>query len=450
MKILYITHLYPPEHIGGTENYTHALAKGLIALGHETQVLCVTEWGHGEQYWNGQSDDLFEGVPVRRLALNWMKAPDVNRYLYDNPIVGNYVEKYLGEFKPDLVHVTSCNTLSASVIDAAKQAGLPIVVTLTDFWFACPRVTLVKGNGTICDGDVPESECLRCLLHQSKAYRLPRFLLRENLTIKLLSKVSQYGAVTRIPGLRGMAMNIHDRRTTLHRALEKADRVLIASRHARDLFELNGFSRPIEVVPYGHDLSWLNSYPGKTPRDVVNFGFIGQISPMKGPHLLIDAFNSLGQEGKARLLIYGNMDKDPGFGQQLRLLADGRSDIEFRGAYAHPESGKVFSEIDVLVVPSLWRDYPLIVNEAFATRTPVIATDIDGLTEFVKPEINGLLFKRNSSEDLARQLRRLITEPELLPRLRSGIPPVRCIDEAIEEMFGIYESVSVKHQKVMS
>ena len=448
MKTLYITHLYPPQHIGGTENYTHALAKGLIALGHQAQVLCVADWESGERYWNGQSDDVFDGVPVRRLKLNWTKAPDVNRSLYDNPVSADYVKKYLSEIKPDLVHITSCNTLSASVIGAVKQAGLPVVVTLTDYWFVCPQVNLVKGDGSICDGHVAEHECVRCLLYGSKAYGWPRQVLSENLTVKLLSAVSQYGKITRFPGLRGMAMDIRDRRRKVHHALQQADRVLTASESARDLFRLNGFSMPIEVVPYGHDLAWLDHYAGKTPRKMLSFGFIGQISPMKGPHLLIDAYKNASQDGQARLLIYGNMEKDPAFSHQLRSLATGRTDIDFRGTYQHAESGKVFSEIDVLVVPSLWNDYPLIINEAFAAQTPVIASDLAGMSEFVRPEINGLLFKRGDMASLALQLRRVIDEPQLLARLRSGVPHVKRIEEAVEEILRSYDGVLARSQAV--
>lgn len=448
MKVLYLTHLYPPQHIGGTENYTHALAKGLSALGHQAQVLCVTDWERGERYWNGPSDDVFDGVPVRRLRMNWMKAPEVNRYLYDNPMVADYVEKYLGEIKPDLVHVTSCNTLSASVVKAAKQAGLPVVVTLTDFWFVCPRVTLLKGDGSNCSGHVAAHECIECLMYGSKAYRWPRRVLPENLNLKLFNTLSQHGKITRFPGLRGMAMDICDRRTKLHLALAQADRVLTASPSARDLFLLNDFSMPIEVVSYGHDLSWLNHYVGKTLRKVLSFGFIGQISPMKGPQLLIDAYKNASQNGQARLLIYGNMEKDPGFSQQLRSLADGRQDIEFRGTYSHADSGKVFSEIDALVVPSLWNDYPLIINEAFAAQTPVIATDLGGMSEFVQPEVSGLLFKRGDLMGLTHQLRRVIEEPKLLERLRAGIPNVKSIEEAIQEMLRIYEGVRANRQVV--
>lgn len=441
MKILFLTHLYPPNHIGGTENYTHGLAKGLIQAGHQVNVLCVEEWAHGGRYWNGYTDDVYEGVPVRRLHLNWMKAPDVNRYLYDNPLVAQHLKEYLGEWQPDIVHVTSCITLSASVIAVAKQVGLPVVVTLTDFWFICPRVTLLRGDGKSCDGQVTEWECLECLLRGAKAERWSKRVLSPIMAIKFLGAISKHGGITRWPGLRGMAMDINQRRAVLHRAVQKADRVLIASQAAFDLFRRNEFSIPISIVPYGHDLSWLSEYAGKNPSSTRRFGFIGQIAMMKGPQLLIQAFRNVVETGKARLFIYGNLDKDPSFSQQLRSLADGRADIEFRGTYPHSASAQVFADMDVLVVPSLWNDYPLIINEAFAARTPVIASDFGGMSEFVQHEVNGLLFKRGSQQDLEAQLQRVIAEPDLLARLRVEIPAVKSMKKAVEEMIAIYNQL---------
>jgi glycosyltransferase involved in cell wall biosynthesis len=441
VKLLFISHFYPPTHIGGTETYTHGLAQGLVRAGHQVQILCAGDWESGQDYLSGSREDVYQGVPVRRLQLNWTKAPDPNHYLYDNPVTAHYLQEWLPKFEPDLVHVTSCNTLSASVIGVAKRMGIPVVVTLTDFWFICPQVTLLRSDRQVCDGQVAESECLECLLRGAKVERWSKRMLPQTEAVRFLGALSRYGKLTRLPGLRGMALDIHERRAVLHQALEQADRVLIASASARELFRRNGFTMPIEVVPYGHDLTWLSGYSGKSPSKEVRFGFIGQIAPMKGPQVLVESFRSANRDGRARLLIYGNLDKDPSFGEHLRALAAGCAEIEFRGTYPHRESGRIFAELDVLVVPSLWHDYPLIINEAFATGTPVIASDFGGMSEFVKPGVNGLLFERGSVENLACQLRRLIVEPGFLAQLQKGIPPVKRMAEATDEMIEIYHEI---------
>lgn len=443
MKILFVTLFYPPAHFGGTETYTHGLAKGLQQRGHSVQVLCAENWGKGKSYWNGATDDLYEDVPVRRLHLNWTKAPDVNSYLFYNPLVEELVNEYLTEWKPEIVHVTSCQTLSASVIAAAKQAGLPVVVSLTDFWFMCPRVTLMRGNGDMCDGQVEAWECIRCLMQGSKMDRWSKALLPESVNPPILLELSRQSWLTQLPGLRGMALDINHRRRVLHDALELADRLLIASEAARNLFQGAGFSMPIEIVPYGHDLGWLGAYSGKTRSDEIRFAFVGQLGLMKGPQLLIEAYRAMNSRRPTRLLMYGDLQKDPEFTQHLSALARDRGDIEFRGTYPHNESARIFSEIDVLVVPSLWYDYPLIINEAFATGTPVIASDLGGMRELVTHRRNGLLFQRGNIQDLTRQLESIANEEGMVTELQGGIPQVRRMGDAVAEMLAIYESMSI-------
>ena len=72
MKILLITSFFPPTHTAGTETYTLGIARGLLQAGHQVRVICGGKWNEGETYWNGYTDDLYEGVLVRRFNLNWV------------------------------------------------------------------------------------------------------------------------------------------------------------------------------------------------------------------------------------------------------------------------------------------------------------------------------------------------------------------------------------------
>jgi glycosyltransferase involved in cell wall biosynthesis len=93
------------------------------------------------------------------------------------------------------------------------------------------------------------------------------------------------------------------------------------------------------------------------------------------------------------------------------------------------------------VVPSLWYDFPLIIHEAFATKTPVIATNLGGMAEAVTHGVDGLLFERGDAADLAGQINRVLEEPGLLEHLREGIPPVKTIAEEVNELESIYREL---------
>ena len=219
----------------------------------------------------------------------------------------------------------------------------------------------------------------------------------------------------------------------LRNALTLPDHRITASNFVRDVFVSNGVDVPIAVQPYGHDLGWLSSYRGKSRSNLLRLGFVGQIVASKGVHLILQALAHLPRAHLERLslIIYGNMNHMPSYGQQIRDLASGLSNVKFGGTYQHAESADVFSKIDVLLVPSLWFDFPLIIYEAFATQTPVIATNLGGMAKAISNNCSGLLFERGDAGDLARQIQRLLDERELLDRLRQGAPAVRTVRDEV-------------------
>lgn len=444
MRILFITNGYPPHRWAGTETYTAGIAKRLTERGHDVQVVCGGGWDTGSRYWNGYSDEVRQGVPVRRVHLNWKRAPHPFAYLYDNPVVAEHLGAYLNESEPDLVHVTSCETLSASVLRVAKEAGLPLVLSLTDFWFLCPQTILLRSDGENCNGLTTAWECLRCKLYRTKAYRWSSAVLPEQGVSSLLTTVGRVPVLARQRGLRGMAGDMARRKAYLQEALHWPDVRTTASPFVRDVYVATGVTAPIRLQPYGHDLSWLEGYRGKEPSEVIRIGFIGQIVASKGVHLLLEAVRSLnGSLGhRYRLVIYGNLDKTPEYGARLRTLAAGFDNIRFCGTYSHDESADVYARIDVLVVPSLWFDFPLVIYEAFATGTPVIATNLGGMAEAVTDETGGLLFERGDVEGLTKQMRRILVESDLLERLRAGIPPVKTIEEEVSELEEMYTTLA--------
>jgi glycosyltransferase involved in cell wall biosynthesis len=91
LKILFLANGFPPDRWAGTETYTAGIAKKLQKRGHHVQVLCAGRWQEGLKYWNGYDDDVHHGIPVRGLNLNWKKATDPFRYLYDNPLVEDFL-----------------------------------------------------------------------------------------------------------------------------------------------------------------------------------------------------------------------------------------------------------------------------------------------------------------------------------------------------------------------
>ncbi|MCJ7694897.1 MAG: glycosyltransferase, partial [Anaerolineaceae bacterium] len=155
------------------------------------------------------------------------------------------------------------------------------------------------------------------------------------------------------------------------------------------------------------------------------------------------AFNHDPLEEKAQLLIFGPYDQESAYRDSIKRSINGnKQSIRVCGGFSHDQLGEVLSEIDVLVVPSVWHENnPRVIQEAFAAQTPVIASNVGGMAEFVQHEVNGLLFDRSNEIDLARQLSRIVNEEGLLERLRCGIKPVKKIEVEVEELIKIYEEL---------
>lgn len=439
MRILLATHFFPPGHLGGTEVLTLGLARALQKANQTVNVICAEDWDTAPSHSIRHTDDLVENISVRRLHFNWSKSPDVFTYLYNNPEVERNMLNFLSQIQPDIVHITSCYSLSASIIWAASKLGIPIVLTATDFWFLCARNTLLRNDGSLCS--VPEDpwECARCMLAEAKFYRWPRKVLPEATVTNLLKVTSRFPFLTRQRGLRGMLGDWGDRSSFLLESLKKISYIFTASHFLEKLFIKQGISpEQMRFSAYGLDTSWARGFETKTQSPYLRIGFIGQILPFKGPDILIRAFNKISPDLSVQLKIFGDLSKTPGYGNYLKRLAGTDGRICFLGTFPNEKMGEILTEIDVLVVPSTWYDFPLVVSSALATKTPVIATNLPGMNELVEHEKNGLLFERNDVDGLAYNLNQLINHPELLKKLRAGIEPVKTVDQMAIEYLDCY------------
>jgi len=153
---------------------------------------------------------------------------------------------------------------------------------------------------------------------------------------------------------------------------------------------------------------------------------------------------------RTKLVIYGDVNKDPGYMTELKTIMEKKANanIEFLGSFSHELLGETLASIDLLVVPSQWQENnPRVIQEAFASKTPVIASNVGGISEFVEHEKNGLLFDRGDVEELTAQLLRIVDEPSLLNQLRSGIQAVKSISEEISEFEEIYKDLIARQNK---
>jgi glycosyltransferase involved in cell wall biosynthesis len=446
VKILFATHFFPPGHLGGTESYTLGLAQALRRMGHETYVVCAENFGVGASWSPRHVDTVYDGIPVRRLSWNWEQAPDPFVDYYRNAPVAEHVGAYLRELRPDVVHITSCYTLGAGIIGAAREAGIPIVATLTDFWFICPRTTLQRGDGTLCDGPRSAVDCQRCQAVKTRVYRALTTVLPADQVAAGLLAVSRVPSIARLRGFRGYVGDAEKRVVYLRGELARVDRVLAPSRFLWDMFVRNGFPADrIDVSPYGYgiDVAWLQQLRERPSGGPIRIGYIGQIDHIKGVDVLVKAFLRAELGDRAELRIHGDMSKRPAFAADLERLAAGSPAVQFGGPFDRAAIADVMSELDLIVVPSVWyENAPVTISEAFAARRPVVATNLGGMSDLVEHEVNGLLFEKGDVQGLTDSLRRLVLDQSLRERLRSNIRSPRTIDDDAQYLVQTYGEIA--------
>lgn len=451
MHILLITHFFPPTHNAGTENYTLGLAQAFLAKGHEVHVLCAEDWHSGQEYWNGVTEDSYLGVPVTRIHLNWTKATNPNHVLFESMQVEQWLDHYLHNHRPDIIHVTSTYSLGVGLLRSARRAHIPLVLTLMDFWFLCPRTSLLRSDDQLCDGRTTPWECQECLLTSSHLYLRTRAVLSLELQPVLWSGIAHVPLLARRRGARGLALDMDRRKAEMRKELELPNLILAHSAFVQKMVAQAGLSQRVLHLSNGLDLAWSASYQGKSPSSLLRFGYIGQITKIKGVHLLVQAFKQLAGWERAHLAIWGDLQHEPLYGQELIDLVANHPAITLHGPFRRAQLADVLAEIDVLVVPSMWyENAPLVIAEAFVTRTPVIATNLGGMAEAVSHENNGLLFERGNVMDLSKQLARFLDEPALLTKLHNGIGTVKSVDQEVLQLQALYLTLREQPEQIIA
>ena len=143
--------------------------------------------------------------------------------------------------------------------------------------------------------------------------------------------------------------------------------------------------------------------------------------------------------------IYGNLNVAERYSRKLMNSAVNDRRIEFCGKFHPDDLPKIHESIDVLIVPSVWyENSPNVILEAFALKTPVIASNLGGMAELIEDGQNGFVFEVGDAEHLAEKIKELINHPERLASLQEGILPLRSQRAEIDDLESIYRHVCVK------
>lgn len=189
------------------------------------------------------------------------------------------------------------------------------------------------------------------------------------------------------------------------------------------------------------------------PRGGPTLLFLGRIDePRKGLQVLVAALPAICElHPDVKLLVAG-----PGETESLaaHLAPQVAGHVEFLGLISDADKVAAFHSVDVYVAPNTGGEsFGIVLLEAMASQTPVVASDIDAFSRVLEAGNAGALFANEDSTDLARVINQLLDDPDERERLGTeGLRRAKMFDWATvaRDVERVYESVTVSGEKVQA
>jgi glycogen synthase len=389
MKLLLYSHFFAPS-IGGVETVVYLLANGLSELRNargeqEFELTLITETPKGK-FDDASVDFRIERQPTFALLCGLFREADV-------------------------VHVAGPALKPMAI---ARLFRKKFVVEHHGFQAICPNGLLLhKPGNCICPGHFQQGhyqECVRCeaqtMRFSQACFSVLRMFPRNALVKQAAANIAvSHAALKRL--------NLPRLRVIYH-----------------GLPEPNGDAKFPQV---------------RQARESLVFAFIGRFVEEKGINLLLRAAELLRQTKREfKLLLIGDGPERKRIEHDLELTQLSNL-VRITGYLRGIELAKVTSEVDVVIMPSIWEETAgMAAMEQMLSGKPVVAAQIGGLAEIV--DETALTFPAGDAARLADCMRRVIDEPDLIAVLgekaRARAERMFSLRRMVEEHASLYRQIA--------
>jgi glycosyltransferase involved in cell wall biosynthesis len=414
--------------VGGVESHTHELARELGARGHRVAAFAL-DFGAGLEPYSVATKE-HEGVRVTRLAYRFHD----HRALADlvvRPRASAALVAWARAEKLALVHVHHASGHGLALVPALVAAGIPVVMTLHDYWPLCPRGQMLRTDGAVC-AEAEPARCAPCLA-ETWPHLMP-----------------SRGGEGRGP--LGEELGRDDARTAAARTRFALDCLLSAralftpSAATRAVFVRAGLpEKRIFVVPNGVEVEGLAREVARQravepARAELRLGVLGTVLPSKGALELAEALVLADVPGLT-LEIHGNEPSyhgDTRYLEALRALAAHEPRVRLHGPFAHGELARILAGLDGVAAPSRWNEvFGLTVREARAAGLPVLVSDAGALAEVAEGGAAGMVVPAEDRAAWAAALRRF-ADPAERARWRAHAARPRTTAQMTDQLEAAY------------
>ena len=190
--------------------------------------------------------------------------------------------------------------------------------------------------------------------------------------------------------------------------LQYADAIVVGSSFIKmSLNDFPGLLPPIKVIPYGFpEVNYSRKYEPIVDRKIKVL-FVGTLSQQKGLSYMFESWERFHNKIDLTVVGAGDIDECP-------IMKEYLSSVNYLGTLFHDEILKIMSSQDVLIFPSLFDGFGLVVTEAMSQGTPCIVSDRSCGPDIITNGYDGWIIEAGSTESISRVLKSIIDNPDLL------------------------------------
>ena len=375
MRVLQINKFFHNQ--GGSEAYFFGLSKILEDHGHKVIHFSVKN----EKNEKSNQDDFFiNGINFGKRENIFKDIKKFGHSLYSLE-AKRKLEKLILETKPEVAHLHNISHhISPSIFSVLKKYKIPVVQTLHDYQLICPNYRLLT-QGRVCE---------RC--KRRKYWNAVVYKCAHNSRIQSLAECVE--------------MYFHK----LFRFYENGvDCFITPSKFLKEKIEEWRAVSSSKIVSIPNFID-VNEYkPNYAPGDYALY--FGRLSEEKGVDVLIDAVS--GTDIKLKIVGEGPELK------KLKVKSEKlRVDVEFLGYKTGEELRDIIRGAKFVVLPPIWyENYPMSLLEAGALGKPIIGSNIGGIPEIVKDEVNGFLAKSGDAKNLRKKMELLWNDDDICEKM---------------------------------
>jgi len=224
-----------------------------------------------------------------------------------------------------------------------------------------------------------------------------------------LSQAIQLEEAERFPELAPAMQAIQEPAWKIERKeqeVQLADHIFVASSFTKkSLLQIGVKPEKISIIPYGAPVDYFQPQP--KPDKLFRALFVGRVEPCKGIYYLLQAWQEL-QLPDTELLLVGINEFPEGWLDHYKDI------FRYVPSVPHTSLNQYYSAANVLVFPSLFDGFGLVLLEAMACGIPVITTPNTGSSDMITDSVDGFIVPIRDVEALKEKLEWCYCHPQEL------------------------------------